>query len=94
MPYDKYGIGYQKQDTSRDARPEAGRAGSVRRRVYDLLVGCKRPLAPDQVARLLDLPRVTVQPRLTELKNSGLIEDSGERGLTDYGKKCILWKVT
>jgi len=33
-----------------------------------------------------------VRPRLSELRNDDKIVDSGQRGETPWGKKCIKWR--
>ena len=37
------------------------------------------------------MERTTVQPRTSELKLLGLIEDSGERRRNRNGKRAIVW---
>lgn len=37
----------------------------------------------------------SVKPRLSELKNAGLVTDSGERGISDSGKlRSVVWRAT
>ena len=49
-------------------------------------------MSSHEIAEVLNLPEVTVRPRLSELKNDNKIVDSGERGETPWGKKCIKWR--
>jgi DNA-binding Lrp family transcriptional regulator len=46
----------------------------------------------EEAAQRLDLPRVTVQPRTSELKAMGLIRDSGMRRTNaSSGKRAVVW---
>lgn len=94
MGYTQDGIGFQKTDTSRAAADEiAPKATSIREQVFDLLKN-SAPLSTEEIADQLSRPYVSVQPRLSELQNVGKVVDSGERGITRWGKSCILWEVT
>jgi DNA-binding transcriptional ArsR family regulator len=92
MPYTKEGTGYQNTDTSKAAMPTS--PSTIRADVMLTLRRSLEPLSVEAVAEDLSKPLVSVRPRLTELKNAGLIEDSGERGLSQYNKKIILWQLT
>lgn len=46
----------------------------------------------EEVANALQLPRVTAQPRTSELKAKGLIFDSGQRRINrSSGKRAVVW---
>ena len=89
MPYLVTGEGYQRTDTSYQAIPP--RAATVRSRVLELLQTSEEPLTSEEIADFLNLPYASVQPRLSELQNAGLAEDSGERGSSRFGKRIIRW---
>lgn len=80
-------------DTSRDA------AAAIRPKVTELRAMVlaeivARPSTSVQIARRLHQPYETVQPRTSELKRLGLIEDSGKRGASrDPAKTAIIWKA-
>lgn len=95
VPYLESGVGYQATDTSLAAAVSAKlSARTIRTKVLRLLKIAGEPLSSEDIADHLKLPYRSVQPRLAELRNDGLVEDSGERGLSIYGKKIILWKLT
>jgi len=93
MPYTEEKIGYQKTDTS-EAAARSNYKGkmNIRDRVLQLLQKVPMPLTSHECAEFLAIPEVSVRPRLTELKNAGKIEDSGQRGLTPWNKQCIKWR--
>ena len=64
----------------------------VREKVLEVLaIG---PATAVQIARRTRLPYETVQPRTSELKRMGLIEDSGRRGQSrDPAKTAIVWRL-
>jgi len=86
--------GHADTDTSRAAadavRPKVS---WVRGKVLEALT--ERPGTAVQIARRLRLPYETIQPRTSELKAMGLIEDSGKRGPSrDPAKTAIIWRAT
>jgi DNA-binding IclR family transcriptional regulator len=48
----------------------------------------------DELAAKLGLTRWTVQPRTTELRRKGAIQDSGRRRRNITGKAAIVWTAT
>lgn len=51
-------------------------------------------LTADELAEVLGLERYTIQPRTTELRRKGLIEDSGQRRPNRTGKRAIVWTAS
>jgi hypothetical protein len=51
-------------------------------------------LTADEVAAALKLSRWTVQPRTSELRRKGAIQDSGRRRRNITGKAAIVWTAT
>ena len=51
------------------------------------------PATSWELAERLDIEFPVIQPRTSELKKLGRIEDSGERKPTRFGKKSIVWRV-
>lgn len=94
MGYTKEGVGYQGRDTSlQAAQSNVGKKITLREQVKNVLRGTSEALSTEQIAEMLGRPYVSVQPRLSELANDGLIRDSGKRGKTQWGKQCILWEA-
>lgn len=49
-------------------------------------------ITPEECAAALELERVSVQPRLSELKAQGLVKDSGLRRVNpSSGKRAVVW---
>lgn len=95
MPYTDGGTGYQTTDTSQAAAQAVEpTTAPLQGRVLDYLLRCPQPVSTETIARALDRAYSGIQPRLTELRAKGLVEDSGERGRTCAGRSCILWQVT
>lgn len=85
--------GYRQTDTSFDAAQEIRpKQGKLQQLVLDLLAD-HGPLATFEIAALANLPEKSVQPRTTELRNAGKIEDSGERRKATGSKTgSIVWR--
>ncbi|MBS3648723.1 winged helix-turn-helix transcriptional regulator [Pseudaminobacter sp. 19-2017] len=83
------GIGHQNTDTSFAAMPSTANAKSMRQRVLELLR--EEPMTCDEVAEALKLSPLSVRPRITELRNAGIVVDSGERKKLRSGKTGIIW---
>lgn len=92
MPYTSAGTGYRRTDTSHEAaRQIEPKAATLRAEVLDVLKRHPRGLDCDEVAEKLGRYFGSVRPRITELKNDGLIVDSGRRSESRWGKKVIVW---
>ena len=61
-----------------------------REQVYELLK--LNSLSNYQIAEELEMPLSSVTARCRELQILGLVEDSGIRRETPYGKTAIVWK--
>lgn len=86
--------GYRATDTSRDAAEKTKpKAAWVRARVIDALTR-QGPLTTQQIAEAVGLAYETVQPRTSEARAQGVIEDSGARGKSrDPAKSAIVWRI-
>jgi hypothetical protein len=74
---------------ARDIAPKA-------KRYRELILSNLRDVGPassTELARRLGVAFDTVQPRTSELRRDGLIEDSGARSPTQYGKLSIVWRA-
>lgn len=61
-----------------------------REQVYDLIK--LNALTNYEIADELDMPLSSVTARCRELQVLNLVEDSGERRKTKYGKQAIVWQ--
>jgi Mn-dependent DtxR family transcriptional regulator len=62
-----------------------------REQVYDLLK--VNPLTNYEIADELEMPLSSVTARCRELQILDLVEDSGYKRKTKYGKDAIVWKI-
>jgi predicted ArsR family transcriptional regulator len=51
-------------------------------------------MTADELAAHLDMDRYSIQPRTSELKRRGLINDSGRRRPNATGRMAIVWIAT
>jgi hypothetical protein len=80
-------------DTERAAAEAiAPRTGTARWKV--LVALSERPMCNEELADATGLYLYTAAPRCTELRDSGLIEDSGERRRTHSRQPSIVWRIT
>jgi len=90
MPYagPKRTLGHQPVDTSWEAAIEGRITKKIaRRRILNFLRQTARGWTADEIATALDLDPLTVRPRITEMKNEFLVEDTGERRMGNRGRK-------
>lgn len=93
MGYNKDGIGYRNTDTSlQGANWYKGHKATIRDKVRQLFVGGKKFTTPEMV-KILGHPEVSLQPRVTELKNEGYLRDSNVRKRGEYGIERIVWEL-
>ena len=92
MGYTKEGIGYQSTETSHQAI-NAEHLLTVRAKVLRFLRMVPQSMTTEQISEALEIPYVSVQPRLSELKNDNLVRISEDRGQTKYGKTCVKWRA-
>jgi len=76
--------------TSKDAWNSKKDKLTKREQVYELLK--LNALSNYQIADELEMPLSSVCARCRELQLLGLIEDSGKRRETPYGKTAIVWQ--
>ncbi len=93
MPYNSEGVGHANTDTSENAAAEVD-AKTIRKLVLKILeVNDPRAMTADEISRLLDIPGCSVRPRLSELRNSNEVRDSGVRRKGNWGKPMICWQL-
>ena len=81
---------YNYTDTSKSAWVNKKDKLTKREQVYELLK--LNALSNYQIADELEMPLSSVCARCRELQLLGLIEDSGKRRETPYGKTAIVWQ--
>lgn len=75
-------------DTREEARPERSKAEVMRLRILRKYVkAAAQGLTGDEAAEALGLSVLSVRPRITELKGSGVLVDAGERRFNRMGKR-------
>jgi len=80
-------------DTSSEAATSIRESARVlRERIYDLLEG-GGPGSAEYVAAELDVTHLQAMKRLSDLKNSGLVVDTGLRAPTRSGRSQIIWNA-
>ena len=91
MPYNKDQIGYQKNQSSKDAASfnTQGKL-TIREQVLELFKQHKE-LTNESVSQMLKKPEISVQPRVTELKNMGYVVDSGKKTIGKWGTSITIW---
>src|SRR5215831_13278744 len=84
--------GFQNTDTSREAATAiAARAIILRARCLACI--CATESTADETAEELGESVLAVRPRITELKKSGLIEDTGARRLNRSGRRAAVYRA-
>ena len=52
-----------------------------------------KSLTVEDVSKMLNKAEISVQPRVSELKNDGLIEDSGKKSMGKWGTSITIWRL-
>ena len=89
-----YTPGFTEHTTSKaaaDKLVETGRHNTVKQRVVQLFRNGFEGSA-EQVADKLNIPYVTVQPRISELYRLGIIEHSGRQVLSRWNRMIHDWR--
>ena len=83
----------KQSDTSKEAALSVvDTAMSVRHQVLRLIAKCgTRGLTTDEIERILARSHQTVSARVKELRNDGLVVDSGSRRRTRFGRRAAVW---
>jgi len=82
-------------DTSKAAAARAAmRAGSIKAKIFDCLKeNDPTPLSFEQIAKITGLREGQVWKRLSDLKNEGLIQPSGQTHKNESGADSIRWTL-
>ena len=93
MPYNENGIGHAENKSSKMAAQfNASGKITLRAQVRNLFSQHKR-LTVEQVSQLMNRAEISVQPRVSELKNSGFLRDSGQTKMGKWGTHITIWEV-
>jgi len=83
--------GHRHVDTSIEAAAEiANRAHTLREECMDMIKASPDGLTADQVAARLGESVLSIRPRITELKKTGRIVDSGRRRKNHSGRRAAV----
>jgi len=93
VPYTDEKIGYQKNDASKEAASfnKNGKI-TIREQVLELFHE-RKELTVEQVSKIMNRAEISVQPRISELKNAGLVADSGKKAMGKWGTSITIWKL-
>lgn len=82
--------GFKSTDTSREAA-ESTPAASLRTAVLRELE--RGAGTADEIADRLKIDRLSIRPRLSELRNMGRVDDTGQRRVNASNKRAIVWAL-
>ena len=85
-----------KTDTSFDAAEAVVAPNTWRKRIYKAIKDYSPGLTAEEIGLVIGksgMGALTVRPRVTELSQQGLIEDSGERRKNGSGRNAIVWRI-
>lgn len=86
--------GFKQRETAVEAaesiRPSIGRLQGYCLNALDAL----GPLTADECAERLQIDKLSIRPRFSELAARGKITDTGERRRNSSGKSAIVWRVS
>lgn len=84
--------GFKRRETSKQAAEDIKpSAETLRQKVFALLQSLD--LTADECADLLEIDKLSIRPRLSELAKLNKIFDTGKRTLNKSGKRAIVWGV-
>jgi len=93
MAYDENGIGHAENEASKEAAKfNASGKITLRSQVRHLFSEHKK-LTVEQVANLMNKAEISVQPRVSELKNSGFLKNSGRTKTGKWGTQITIWEI-
>lgn len=93
MPYTSQGIGYRPSETSFEAAEETQHEAPFWRLMVMQDLNLNGPSTADEIARRLNASVLTIRPRVSELRNTRKIYDTGERRKNVSGKSATVWAI-
>lgn len=89
QPY-PFSPGFKRAGTSSDAAKSID-AKTLRGQVLAEL--SKAPGTADEIASRLNIDKLSIRPRCSELAAMGRVEDSGDRRRNESRKSAIVWRI-
>jgi predicted ArsR family transcriptional regulator len=87
--------GWKEPTTSREAAERiASTAANVRHLVMGCVINHPAGMTADEIAVYLGIDKLTVRPRLSELRAEGRIEPTGMRRKNASGHSAMTWRAT
>lgn len=93
MPYNQQRVGYQKNKQSQEAAQFNAQGKLTIREQVKIAFETFGEMTVEELCKVLDRDRVSVQPRITELKNADVLEDSGMTRMGKYGTNITVWRI-
>ena len=93
MPYNQNRIGYQKNKQSQEAASFNSKGKVTIRDQVKIAFQTFGNMTVEEVCELIQRDPISVKPRLTELKNAGVLEDSGTTKMGKWGTSITVWKL-
>lgn len=75
------------------AQAVAGTAGANRERILNLLAHHPGGLTADEIAEHLNMDKLAVRPRVSELRTASAIEKTGARRANASGMSAWVWRA-
>ena len=94
MPYNQNDIGYQKNEASRNAASFNSEGKLTLREQVFILFKKHKELTNEDVSFHLNKPEISVQPRISELKNDGRVHNSGKKSMGKWGTLITIWAIS
>lgn len=87
--------GFKRTDTSREAAEAMKPTAATLRDKALRAIGAAglNGLTSEELAAVIGVERVSIQPRTSELRELEKIEDSGQRRRNGSGKRAIVWII-
>ena len=93
MPYNNQRVGYQNNKQSQEAAQYNATGKLTIREKVKIAYETFGDMTVEELCEILQRDRVSVQPRITELKNAGVLEDSGATKMGKYGTNITVWRI-
>lgn len=80
-------------DTSHIAAERAGGLAGRHRNLVQRALKDHGPQTAENISRRVGLDTLQVMKRISDLRDAGIVIDSGERGRTRAGRPCAVWAL-
>lgn len=85
--------GFKASGTSEEAAQAAQSNAGYYRNLCVRALGEHGPMTADEVAARVGADRLTIRPRMSELRKMGTIRETGERRKNASGKRASVWDL-